>query len=499
MSGSLDCGGELALILGGHTSDARGQHLTAWREEALQKRCVLVVDFEGRIGQKGADLSAGPSEASEHASTWWFFRHLRSCGSPYLLSAGLAGACALSVGTGPTRRRDLSWGSRAVNHQFPIRAVRPDLPLLTTVIHSARLSADAIVVPGLERTLNSGATQPLVLIGARSKPRGQQLEHLLTDDGRVAVLGVHTMAEPLLRALSASPASAMVLDSQLADGSSLDLLYRAMMRRPCAIVALAGDNSGDFALEAIRAGAANCVSWEPTRASSGILAQAVVAAVEQLDEPLQAGLIRTEDVENPVKSGEPTRTVVGLIGSRRALVACDAAEFIPAGFSGALISDQTVSSGAFNVFVDTLRDFSSLVVHTARTTQLLSGGLYLFGPDLTLQLSSVGHPANLGLTKSDTASDKAERIRWLRTLLTARQKHDYELVLVAHGDLQDDVVALLSALVNAGAALARVVPGGYQIRWPGSSQPETLGVQEFWRHLHQQLRERDVSAAEGEA
>src|SRR5690606_31887875 len=112
----------------------------------------------------------------------------------------------------------------------------------------------------------------LVLIGARSEARGQQLEHHLTENGRVAVLGVHILSDPLLRALATSPTSALVIDTQLADTNALDLLYRVMMRRPCAAIALAGPASGDFAAEAIRAGASNCVDWTATPDATRALA-----------------------------------------------------------------------------------------------------------------------------------------------------------------------------------------------------------------------------------
>ena len=65
MTGALDGGGQLSLVLCAGTGDPAGQNLRSFGNELAQTDGILVVDFVNAIGTEGADFLSSSVRSPE--------------------------------------------------------------------------------------------------------------------------------------------------------------------------------------------------------------------------------------------------------------------------------------------------------------------------------------------------------------------------------------------------------------------------------------------------
>lgn len=319
------------------------------------------------------------------------------------------------------------------------------------------------------------------------------------DDGRVAILGVHTRAEPLLRAVLSSPSATLLLDTSLSDACSVELLLRIHLRRPCPVVALCPILGSEHAVEMIRAGAVDCLVWQDTPQAAAAVATALLTAARSSGEPVRfvpAPVARHSAAAAAKPS--PARRLVLLIGSRRATLLCDALAHLPADFPAALLCCQPVDPSCTQLFAQQLAREAPLEVTTAAARPPLSdGAVYLLERHdrLVVDDRSSGQ-ISMRLVRASSAEQRrgsqaaSAEPTWLDSMAASLSHRDLDVVTVSAGHLDAATIAILSRMLSVGVALARNVPGGYQIRWPDADDVLRFSATAFWQHLGTRLATR---------
>ncbi|MDX9719984.1 MAG: hypothetical protein RBU37_04490 [Myxococcota bacterium] len=338
--------------------------------------------------------------------------------------------------------------------------------------------------------------QPTVLIGARSEARGRALERAIGDDGRLALLGVHTRRDSLINALLASASASLIIDACLQDAVALDVLYRVQMNRPCHAVALCAGPSGEFVVEAVRAGAFDVMSWEEGTEQSRALVDAVIAAAASNPELVQIGASRNRVRRRRLSAQRqgPAR-VLALVGSRRAALLCDACDHLSAAFPCTIIIRQALHQSVMPLFAAQLATQTSMIVQQSPGSLLGDAQLALLDDCAELQLSHTGSGPRLRWERGSAARPGTE---WMRSLTNACREEQLQLVVLTTNHVSGEELELLSSVVDAGGALARSTPDGYQLRWPDTQRPLRFGVAAFWDHLSQHIANMGNDANEEE-
>jgi len=338
--------------------------------------------------------------------------------------------------------------------------------------------------------------QPNVIIGARSQSRGRYLERRLREGGRLSVLGFYTAVEPLVEAMMTHPTANLVVDSELEDGTGLDVMYRVLARRPAGVVALASNASGEFVVEAVTAGARDCITWslEEDGASEveDVLNLMTSAAVEPV-RVITSSLVASSRRSPPARF--PSGRLVVLVGSRRAALLCEAVSSLPGSFPGALICQQPLSDSSLDKFVAQLDRISDLTVQKASPTSLADGHAYVLQVSDILALDDDPNSHRLNVVHKAAGGRQDLRLdlddaRWLSTLARGIERKQLSVVIISSGALSGPLLSMVGQLVDTGAALARASTTGFKILWPGAADSLRMEAREFWTHLSNRIVSR---------
>lgn len=338
--------------------------------------------------------------------------------------------------------------------------------------------------------------QPNVIIGARSQSRGQFLERRLREGGRLNVVGFFTRVSAIVEAMATQPTASLIVDSELQDGTGLDVIYQVLSRRPAGIVALISNPSGEYVVGAITAGAKDCVTWTLEQDGAAEVEDVVISMASSAVEPIRittSSLVASSRRSPPARF--PSGRLVVLVGSRRAALLCEAVTSLPGSFPGALICQQPISDTSLDKFVLQLDCVSDLNVKKAGSTSLVDGHAYLLQLDDTFTLDddlnshrlNVVHKASAGRQDSRLDLDDA---RWLSTLGRGIERKQLSVVIISSGVLSGPLLSMVGQLVDTGAALARSSTTGFKILWPGAQDSMRMEAREFWTHLSNRIVSR---------
>ncbi len=328
---------------------------------------------------------------------------------------------------------------------------------------------------------------PLVLIGSRSASRGAKIEHIITEDGRLALLGVHTKRESLIRAIVASPAASLILDATLADATAIDVVYQVLLHRPCHIVII-GDLGGEICT-AIRAGVLDCIAWSP-------FPQSVLAAADHLVEAAAFAPQLRPRLEPPLPRKEPVRAqqrqdsqqLLLLLGKHRASSLCEALSVLPAHFPAAVLCHDPVHHTTRAQLGTELSAFSSLRVTTSNTAKVQNSAAYLLDRRSGLVIDKVGAEDKVRIeVLPGMPLSVGESLAWLNPLKRETRSAALGVIAVIHGGMSTDNQADIAQMAAAGAVLARRHKEGYQLKWPHVAHPLMLSPHTFWEHIAEHI------------
>ena len=331
--------------------------------------------------------------------------------------------------------------------------------------------------------------------------RAQELEQALSHDSRIVVLGTHLQSDTLMLELESTPEPCLLLDSALADSTALELLYRLMMTRPCPVVVLASPDAGEFAMEAIRAGALDCIAWEADDARVGELVEALVRAKQTPLFPLRMdGVLSSSRAARQQIVGEESHRVLALLGTRRAKLVCDVAEYLPSTFAASVLCQEPLHASLQEAFGRQVGRRSVLQVKQEIDRERLeSGHLYLLGWQHELEYRG-GSLILQERLETGGWEGVEEGSSWLGALLQGLVDSDLRLTLIVGGYLKPAEAKAARQLVEAGAGLARTIPEGFQVRWPNFGSPLRLSPRSFWNLINEYCAspdEEQLSSAKG--
>ena len=342
--------------------------------------------------------------------------------------------------------------------------------------------------------LSSPAPLPQVIVGARSDPRAHQLARWLQLDERLTVIGIHASSDALFNALDRHPAPCcLLLDDQLSDLSALELIYRLSLSRTLPIVVINSSASGDFIVEALRAGACECLPWPSHESDAATLAIAVERAWARRAPPTSLRPLRSAQAAN--SAHEPTHTLVALLGSDAIDGLCAALSYPLSTLQGALFAVDLIHPMLRTAFVRHLNHYSLMCSDEALKEGVLYKGVHLLS-------SNEAHALLRGQTSAQ-ASDLAPAIRsyqsranlWLSSVAHAQSEGLLEqILLVVYGQLDVATTQATRQLLHHGAAIAEHTDQGYRFRHQEGQAPLILSEEAFWATLLQPSAEVAASS-----
>ena len=324
---------------------------------------------------------------------------------------------------------------------------------------------------------------PPVVIATRSKARGELLTHRLGQSGGVNILQAVTSTDALIDAMVEHPQATLLMDSGLEETSGEGALLRIALRQPVASVALTTVAVGEFAVSMVRAGASDVLLWENSveRIDAVVTALQNAAAVGPLG--LQAWSSTRTPGRGKTRLVADAGTVVVFLGALRARLFTEVVERFDGSVPVAWVCRQPVHESMRVVFEEHLVRTGRVPLSQPARRRVLSAG---YGYITTTKIApgilrdEEGWAWKNSLVGPNTQAGESQ---WLATIGSEWQNTTRSLVFLVHGSLSQEELSAVNLQMQAGAAIGRVVPGGFELRWRGQQGASLLAFDDFWGHF----------------